>query len=95
MEPSVLLGNAASLPLEAESADCVVTDPPYDDAISYSDLSDFFYVWLKRSIGAVMPEVFLTPLTPKSDEATSLKHRHGGSNEQARSHYRRLLKESF
>ena len=95
MEPSVLLGSAASLPLQAESVDCVVTDPPYDDAISYSDLSDFFYVWLKRSIGAVMPEVFSTPLTPKSDEATSLKHRHGGSNEQARSHYRRLLKESF
>ena len=95
IEPSVLLGNAGSLPLEAASAECVVTDPPYDDAISYSDLSDFFYVWLKRSIGPAMPEVFSTPLTPKSDEATSLKHRHGGSNEQARSHYRRLLKESF
>ncbi|GAB4243748.1 MAG: DUF1156 domain-containing protein [Thermoleophilia bacterium] len=91
----VLLGNGASLPLESEAVDCVVTDPPYDDAISYGDLSDFFYVWLKRSIGSLFPEVFSTPLTPKADEATSLRHRHDGSQERARAHYRRLLKESF
>ena len=94
-EPTVLLGNAASLPLESNMADCVVTDPPYDDAIAYGDLSDFFYVWLKRSVGPLFPEVFATPLTPKTDEATSLKHRHDGSRERARTHYRRLLKESF
>ncbi len=91
----IFLGNAAALPLESEAVDCVVTDPPYDDAISYGDLSDFFYVWLKRSIGSLFPEVFSTPLTPKADEATSLRHRHGGSQERARAHYRRLLKESF
>lgn len=94
-EPGILLGNAASLPLASEAVDCVVTDPPYDDAISYGDLSDFFYVWLKRSIGSLFPEVFSTPLTPKADEATSLRHRHDGSQERARAHYRRLLKESF
>ncbi len=94
-EPQILLGNAASLPLESGTAACVVTDPPYDDAISYGDLSDFFYVWLKRSIGSQFPEVFSTPLTPKADEATSLRHRHEGSQERARAHYRRLLKESF
>ena len=93
--PEVFLGNAATLPLESDIADCVVTDPPYDDAIAYADLSDFFYVWLKRTISAWFPEVFRTPLTPKADEATSLKHRHGGSREEARAHYRRLLKESF
>jgi adenine-specific DNA methylase len=92
---TILLGNAASLPLESQAVDCVVTDPPYDDAISYGDLSDFFYVWLKRSIGSLFPEVFSTPLTPKADEATSLKHRHEGSQERARAHYRRLLKQSF
>jgi len=91
----ILLGNAAALPLESETVDCVVTDPPYDDAISYGDLSDFFYVWLKRSIGSLFPEVFSTPLTPKADEATSMRHRHDGSQERARAHYRRLLKESF
>jgi len=93
--PRILLGNAAALPLEAGAVDCVVTDPPYDDAISYSDLSDFFYVWLKRSIGSLFPKAFSTPLTPKTDEATSLRHRHDGSQERARAHYRRLLKESF
>ena len=94
-EPTVLLGSAASLSLESDSAHCVVTDPPYDDAIAYSDLSDFFYVWLKRSIGPLFPDVFTTPLVPKSEEATSLKHRHGGSLERARDHYRRLLTASF
>ena len=72
-----------------------MTDPPYDDAIAYSDLSDFFYVWLKRTVGSLFPDVFTTPLTPKADEATSLRHRHDGSKEHARAHYRRLLKESF
>lgn len=94
-EPIVLFGNAAALPLDSKSAHCVVTDPPYDDAIAYGDLSDFFYVWLKRSVGTLFPEVFSTPLTPKADEATSLRHRHDGSQEHARAHYRRLLKESF
>jgi len=91
----VHLGSAAALPLPSSSVDCVITDPPYDDAISYADLSDFFYVWLKRSIGTEYPDVFATPLTPKGDEATSLKHRHDGSQEQARQHYRQLLTESF
>ena len=94
-EPSVLLGNAASLPLESNIAHSVVTDPPYYDAIAYADLSDFFYVWLKRSVGPLFTENFATPLTPKTDEATSLRHRHDGSLEHARAHYRRLLKESF
>ena len=93
--PKTILGNAASLPLEPGSTGCVVTDPPYADAISYGDLSDFFYVWLKRGIGPLLPHVFMTPLTPKSEEATSLKHRHGGSQERAHAHYRRLLRASF
>lgn len=95
LPPTILLGNAASLPLSSDTVDCVVTDPPYYDAISYSDLSDFFYVWLKRTVGSLFPNVFATPLTPKTDEATSFKHRHDGSNERARIHYRRLLRESF
>lgn len=93
--PQVILGSAAALPLDAGMATCSVMDPPYDDAISYGDLSDFFYVWLKRSVGHLFPDVFTTPLTPKSEEATSLKHRHGGSGEKAREHYRSLLKASF
>ena len=94
-DTTILLGSAAWLPLKSRIASCIVTDPPYYDAIAYGDLSDFFYVWLKRSIGSQFPEVFTTPLTPKSDEATSLRHRHDGSQERARTHYRRLLRESF
>lgn len=88
-------GDATKLPFADSSIDCAVTDPPYYDAISYADLSDFFYVWLKRTIGNIFPEVFATPLTPKSGEATSLKHRHGGSAAKARDHYEQRLTESF
>jgi adenine-specific DNA methylase len=61
-------GSATRLPNESASVSAVVTDPPYYDAVPYADLSDFFYVWLKRSIQHGLPELFRTPLTPKSDE---------------------------
>lgn len=48
--------------------DAIVTDPPYYDAIPYAELSDFFYVWLRRTIGDRYPDVFDSPLTPKIDE---------------------------
>jgi adenine-specific DNA methylase len=48
--------------------DAVIVDPPYYDAFQYGDLSDFFYVWLKRSIGHLHPAVFATPLSPKQQE---------------------------
>jgi adenine-specific DNA methylase len=92
---SVFLGNAGSLPHKAETVDYVITDPPYYDAIAYADLSDFFYVWLKRSVGHLFPALFSTPLTPKSEEATSLRHRHNGSQAEAQRHYEKLLSESF
>ena len=46
----------------------VVTDPPYYDAVPYSDLSDFFYVWHKRSLKQSFPDLYRTPLTPKAEE---------------------------
>ena len=54
----------------------VVTDPPYYDAIAYADVSDFFYIWLKKSLYDLYPLTFSTPLTPKADECTALKHYH-------------------
>lgn len=80
-------GDASNLGITVGHVDCVVTDPPYFNAIAYADLSDYFYVWLKRCLGDRLPEVFSTPLTPKSDEATALKHRHGGSEEAADTHF--------
>jgi adenine-specific DNA methylase len=61
-------GNAQSLPFPDACFDAVVVDPPYYDSFQYADLSDFFYVWLKRSIGHLYPELFGTPLTPKQQE---------------------------
>ncbi len=89
------LGDAGSLKLEDISIDAVMTDPPYFDAIAYSDLSDFFYVWLKRALDGINIEDLLTPLTPKSDEATALKHRHGGSEEKADRHFKTKITQAF
>ncbi len=64
----VVRGNAQELPFDDAHFDAVIVDPPYYDAFQYGDLSDFFYVWLKRSVGPLYPELFTTPLTPKRQE---------------------------
>ena len=55
----------------------VSTDPPYYDNIGYADLSDFFYVWLRRSLGAVFPDIFATLAVPKMEELVATPFRHG------------------
>ena len=61
------------------SADKVIsTDPPYYDNIGYADLSDFFYVWLRKSIKQVFPEIFSTVVVPKAEELVATPYRHGG-----------------
>jgi len=61
--------------LPNDTVDAVVTDPPYYAAIPYADLSDFFYSWLKLSIGNLYPGLFDSELSPKDDECVSLSHR--------------------
>lgn len=56
----------------------VSTDPPYYDNVTYSDLSDFFYVWLRKSLGGVYPNLFATMTAPKEDELIAAPYRHGG-----------------
>lgn len=56
----------------------VSTDPPYYDNIGYADLSDFFYVWLKRSLGTTWPELFRRLVTPKDTELVATPYRHDG-----------------
>ena len=73
----------------------VVTDPPYYDAIAYADLSDFFYVWLKRTLADIYQLNFATPQTPKSDECTALKHHHNDSREDAKRHFENKLLQIF
>lgn len=78
-----------------EFLDASITDPPYYDAIAYGDLSDFFYVWFKRSIGKHYIYNFSTPLTPKNEECTALKHHRNGSIELAKQHFEDKLREIF
>jgi putative DNA methylase len=54
------------------------TDPPYYDNVGYADLSDFFYVWLRRSLRPVFPDLFATLSTPKAGELVATPERHGG-----------------
>jgi putative DNA methylase len=56
----------------------VSTDPPYYDNIPYADLSDFFYVWLRRCLKEIHPELFATLVVPKSEELVATSYRHGG-----------------
>lgn len=56
----------------------ISTDPPYYDNIGYSDLSDFFYVWLRRSLRKVHPDLFGSMLVPKDEELVANPYRHGG-----------------
>ena len=60
--------SATSHPLPDDAASAFVTDPPYYDAVPYADLSDFFYVWLKRTLGKSQPHIFAEALVPKADE---------------------------
>jgi putative DNA methylase len=69
---TVQIASATQHPLPDDSVDAVITDPPYYDAVPYADLSDFFYVWLKRMIGSQYPEIFSADGTPKKMEIVQL-----------------------
>lgn len=75
--------------------DAVITDPPYYDAIAYADVSDFYYIWLKKSIGHLYPMNFSTPQTPKSEECTALKHHFGEDVKKAKKHFEDKLLQVF
>ncbi|PIZ03459.1 MAG: hypothetical protein COY58_09265 [Gammaproteobacteria bacterium CG_4_10_14_0_8_um_filter_38_16] len=55
----------------------ISTDPPYYDNIGYADLSDFFYVWMRRSLKAIYPDLFSTLVVPKAEELVATPYRHG------------------
>lgn len=70
--------SAVRQPLPDDGADCVCTDPPYYDAIAYADLSDYFYVWLRRILGDKHVALFTSPLSDKDDEIVQLSKRYPG-----------------
>lgn len=76
--PVVFQASATHIAYPENFFDAVFTDPPYYDNVPYSHLSDFFYVWLKRSIGDLYPDLFATSLTPKSDEIVAYSNTGGG-----------------
>ena len=92
--PVVLQASATELPYPDNYFDAVFTDPPYYDNVPYSYLSDFFYVWLKRSIGDLYPDLFSTPLTPKSKEIVAYSHQEGGF-EAGKQFFEKMLSNSF
>lgn len=92
------LKNASSgdkFQFEKKYLTAVITDPPYYDAIAYADLSDFFYVWLKRTLGDIYPLNFATPQTPKNDECTALKHHRNNDKGEAKQHFENKLTQIF
>lgn len=90
--------NASSgdkLQFDKKQLTAVVTDPPYYDAIGYADCSDFFYVWMKKTLGELYPMIFATPQTPKSEECTAIKHHHDNDEAKARRYFEKKLTEIF
>lgn len=74
-EATVEKASATKHPLPDDSASVVFTDPPYYDAVPYADLSDFFYVFLKRMLRELYPSLFMEELTPKNGEIVQLAER--------------------
>ena len=95
--PAKSRGEVAQLDAQSIAARDVVfaTDPPYYDNIGYSDLSDFFYLWLRESLGSQFPSVTGTLLTPKVDELIASPSRFGGSREAADQHFESGFLEVF
>jgi putative DNA methylase len=93
--PVVQRGAAGQSPWPYASCDAVVTDPPYYDNVPYADISDFFYVWLKRTIGHLYPEHFTTKGTPKKTEAVADAVRHGGDKRAANVAYESMMAHAF
>lgn len=105
----VILGSATSIDLPDRSVDAVVTDPPYYDNVMYAECSDFFYVWLRRTLGQAWPELTARALSDKQNEAVANKalfkdlagsDRRGAhglktASDLADEHYEHLLTQAF
>lgn len=77
-------GQADAASQETSRDKVVSTDPPYYDNIGYADLSDFFYVWLRRSLRSVYPDLFATLAVPKAEELVATPYRHGSKEKAER-----------
>ena len=73
----------------------ISTDPPYYDNIGYADLSDFFYIWLRRNLRSIYPELFTTILVPKGEELVATPARFAGDKQKAKEHFEQGLQQAF
>jgi len=100
-EITIFNSDSASIPLGEKSIDCIVVDPPYYANVMYAEVSDFFYVWLKRTVGDLYPEAFKDLLTDKQEEAvanTSLFRdagKRGVAKQLASQHYEAKMEACF
>jgi len=98
-KPLVYCGTATRIPLKDKSVPCIVVDPPYAENVMYAEVSDFFYVWLKRLLSDIFPESFKSPLTEKEDEAVANPARFKGMGKSAKKlaqeDYRTKMEASF
>lgn len=92
---SVAYGSATAIPSINKSADVILTDPPYYDAIPYSDLSDYYYVWLRRSLKHVYPEQFASEITQKQNDLIQHAALAGGDNRAAKQRYEDGMASAF
>jgi putative DNA methylase len=73
----------------------VSTDPPYYDNIGYADLSDYFYLWMRRTLKEIYPDLFRTVLVPKSEELVATPYRFEGSSERAKTFFENGMFKTF
>jgi len=92
--PRVICSTAAKMDLPDRSVDVICMDPPYYNNVQYAELSDYFYVWEKRTLKDLYPELFQRRLTNKQDEAVANPAR-DGSNAQAAKRYQEMMAEIF
>jgi adenine-specific DNA methylase len=86
LRPSIINTSATNSTQSPASFDAILTDPPYYDAIPYADLADFFYVWLRRTIGDQYPNVFGTSLASKHEELVQ-QHKNGSHDRKGKEEY--------
>ncbi len=97
--PSAIQGMSkqinATISIDDIAHPLISTDPPYYDNVSYADLSDFFYVWLRRSLSSIYPNLFSTMLVPKAQELVATRYRFDGDKRKAQEFFETGLGKAF
>lgn len=93
--PAVVQQRDAVAAINGVAHPMVATDPPYYDNIGYADLSDFFYIWLRRSLARIYEDMFSTLLTPKTQELVASPYRFDGDRKRAEGFFEDGLRQAF